>query len=117
MVQYLKPKAIPAKSALPREPVSAVVTGVIETIRSEGDAAVRRYSQKFDKWSPTSFKLSKADIENSISAVPEQTLKDIKEVRKSNSHTGKMYFLYELRSWELFKELKKVFYIMWGPGP
>jgi histidinol dehydrogenase len=83
MVQYLKSKAASAKSTSPQETVSAVVKRVIETIRSDGDSAVRRYSQKFDKWSPTSFKLSKADIENSISAVPGQTLKDIKEVQSN----------------------------------
>lgn len=55
--------------------------GVIETIRSKGDAAVRQYSEKFDKWSPPSFKLSKVDIENAIRAVPDQTIKDIKEVQ------------------------------------
>lgn len=83
MAHYLKAKAVPVNSASPQESVSATVKSVIENIRSEGDSAVRRYSQKFDNWSPTSFKLSKADIENIISAVPEQTLKDIKEVQSN----------------------------------
>jgi histidinol dehydrogenase len=83
MAQYLKTKAASAGSASPNESVSAVVKSVIETIRSEGDSAVRRYSEKFDKWSPGSFKLSKADIEKAISSVPKQTLKDIKEVQSN----------------------------------
>jgi histidinol dehydrogenase len=81
MLQYLKEKASSSVNNASQESVSAVVKGVIETIRSHGDAAVRQYSEKFDKWSPSSFKLSKTDIENAVSAVPEQTIKDIKEVQ------------------------------------
>jgi histidinol dehydrogenase len=81
MAHYLKEKAASIASNTSQGSVSGVVKGVIETIRSQGDAAVRQYSEKFDKWSPPSFKLSKADIENAIRAVPDQTLKDIKEVQ------------------------------------
>ncbi|KAF2158256.1 histidinol dehydrogenase [Myriangium duriaei CBS 260.36] len=63
--------------------VSTIVRGVIDDIRTNGDAAVRKYSEKFDKWSPQSFRLSDADIEAAIAAVPEQTIKDIKEVQKN----------------------------------
>ncbi|CAK7206111.1 hypothetical protein SEUCBS139899_008895 [Sporothrix eucalyptigena] len=79
---YLKkatPKASNAPSATTDVPT--VVRKVIEDIRKEGDAAVRKYSEKFDKWSPESFKLSKADIERIIASVPQQTIDDIKEVQ------------------------------------
>lgn len=81
MPRHLKTKSAAASSNTSQESVSGIVKGVIETIRSKGDAAVRQYSEKFDKWSPPSFKLSKSDIENAIRAVPEQTIKDIKEVQ------------------------------------
>ncbi|KIW16531.1 histidinol dehydrogenase [Exophiala spinifera] len=61
--------------------VPTIVSGVIEDIRTNGDAAVRKYSEKFDSWSPSSFKLSAAEIEAIIAQVPEQTIKDIKEVQ------------------------------------
>ncbi len=61
--------------------VSSIVKGVIDTIRSNGDSAVREYSEKFDKWTPKSFKLSKAEVDDIISKVPEQTIKDIEEVQ------------------------------------
>ncbi|KAL1894193.1 hypothetical protein Sste5346_005979 [Sporothrix stenoceras] len=79
---YLK-KATPTASKAPSTTtdVPTVVRGVIEDIRKEGDAAVRKYSEKFDKWSPESFKLSKADIERIIASVPQQTIDDIKEVQ------------------------------------
>jgi histidinol dehydrogenase len=82
MVRYLKTKTPSATgSNISQDAVSTVVKGVIDKIRSQGDVAVRQYSEKFDKWSPSSFKLSKEEIEKIISTVPEQTIKDIKEVQ------------------------------------
>ena len=63
--------------------VSEIVKGVIEDIRANGDKAVRSYSEKFDKWSPESFKLSDAQIQEAISKVPAQTVADIKEAQKN----------------------------------
>ncbi|KAK1767554.1 putative histidinol dehydrogenase protein [Phialemonium atrogriseum] len=61
--------------------VPSIVKEVIDSIRLEGDAAVRRYSEKFDRWSPGSFKLSKLEVEHAISQVPAQTIEDIKTVQ------------------------------------
>jgi histidinol dehydrogenase len=82
MPQYLK-KATgsSAGTAAAQESVTATVKAVINDIRSNGDSAVRQYSEKFDKWTPSSFKLSQAQIDEVIAGVPEQTLKDIKEVQ------------------------------------
>lgn len=63
--------------------VSGIVKGVIDSIRADGDKAVRSFSQKFDKWTPPSFKLSAAEIDTAIAACPEQTIKDIKEVQSN----------------------------------
>ncbi len=59
------------KKGVPRAPesdaaVRAVVAEILEAVRQEGDAAVRRYSEKLDRWSPASFKLSAADIEAAV---------------------------------------------------
>lgn len=81
---YLK-KATPtaAAGATPSAStdVPTIVRGVIDDIRAGGDSAVRRYSEKFDKWSPASFKLSQEEIERIVASVPQQTLNDIKEVQ------------------------------------
>lgn len=61
--------------------VPKIVRDVIDDIRTRGDEAVRAYSEKFDKWTPESFKLSNDDIERIISKVPQQTLDDIKTVQ------------------------------------
>lgn len=79
---YLKKGASPTQqSTSSPTDIPSIVKGVIDSIRAEGDAAVRRYSEKFDKWTPVSFKLSQAEIEDAISQVPEQIIADIKAVQ------------------------------------
>lgn len=62
---HLKTAPGPASTAngAPKLDVAAIVAGVIDNVRREGDAAVRRYSEKFDKWSPASFKLSVSGLD------------------------------------------------------
>ena len=47
----------------------AVVAEILGAVRQEGDAAVRRYSEKLDRWSPASFKLIAAEIEAAMAGV------------------------------------------------
>ena len=64
MLEYLKKAVLrPAESD---EAVRVVVAEILGAVRREGDAAVRRYSEKLDRWSPASFKLSAAEIEAAI---------------------------------------------------
>jgi sulfopropanediol 3-dehydrogenase len=58
--------------------VRQVVDGLIDEVRQGGDAAVRAISERLDKWSPPSFRLSPAEIEAIIALVPAQTIDDIK---------------------------------------
>jgi histidinol dehydrogenase len=84
MPQFLKTKekaSIPIGQTDPA--ISSTVSRVIDDIRAAGDAAVRSYSEKFDKWSPASFKLSATDIENIMKQVPPQIIADIVEVQKN----------------------------------
>jgi histidinol dehydrogenase len=81
-IKFLKSKKAPADSAS-KVDVSSIVRGVIDDVRANGDAAVRKFSEKFDKWSPASFKLSKDEIEASIAACSPQTIKDIEQVQRN----------------------------------
>ena len=75
MATYLKQTSLATGIvATPKLDVPTIVRGVIDDIRTQGDAAVRVYSEKFDKWSPPSFKLSPADIDAIILKVPRQTI-------------------------------------------
>ena len=66
MPTYLKrPTSVDKTIASPQE-VAATVRGVIADVRENGDAAVRLYSEKFDNWSPESFRLSQDQIEQIV---------------------------------------------------
>ena len=58
--------------------VRDTVEGILADIGARGDKAVRELSEKFDQWSPTSFRLSDEQIQSCIDSLPEQTLNDIK---------------------------------------
>ena len=61
--------------------VPETVRGVIADVRARGDAAVREYSERFDGWSPASFRLSAEEIAAIIAAVPAAVLADIEAVQ------------------------------------
>ena len=68
MAKYLK-KAIRRTD----EDVSAVhqtVREMLEKVRKEGKTAVRYYSEKFDNWSPNSFKISEDEITAARNSLP-----------------------------------------------
>jgi sulfopropanediol 3-dehydrogenase len=54
------------------------VEAILAEIAARGEAAVRECSEKFDKWSPASFRLSEREIEECISALPKQVVDDIR---------------------------------------
>lgn len=78
--RFLKSKQSPVPGSAQVD-VDSIVRSVIDDVRANGDAAVRKYSEKFDKWSPASFKLSQADVEASIAQCSAQTIEDIKKVQ------------------------------------
>jgi sulfopropanediol 3-dehydrogenase len=57
--------------------VRRTVEEILVTIGARGEAAVREYSEKFDKWSPASFRLTADEIEACVSALPRPTIADI----------------------------------------
>ncbi|MGZ9080048.1 MAG: histidinol dehydrogenase [Burkholderiales bacterium] len=58
--------------------IRETVEQILADVGARGDAAVRELSQKFDKWSPPSFRLSRDDITAIVRKVPEATISDIK---------------------------------------
>jgi sulfopropanediol 3-dehydrogenase len=57
--------------------VRATVEGILGDIAARGGAAVRDYSQKFDRWSPQRFRLTPGEIADCVSALPSRTIEDI----------------------------------------
>jgi sulfopropanediol 3-dehydrogenase len=78
MATYLKRRIDAAISDDLELKVRRTVEGIIADVKKRGDTAVRELSQKFDGWSPRSFKLSKTDIDAIMGRVPAHTLDDIR---------------------------------------
>ena len=62
--------------------VKATVEATLKDIETRGDDAVRELSEKFDKWSPKSFRLSDEEIQAAVGRLSEQTIDDIKFAQK-----------------------------------
>lgn len=58
--------------------VKATVENTLKDIETRGDAAVRELSEKFDSWSPESFRLSDEEVQATMARLPTQTIDDIK---------------------------------------
>lgn len=82
MIKYLKT----AKSAAERSDDDAKVRSAVEAtlkdIELRGDEAVRELSEKFDNYSPESFRLSDQDITSLINKVSSSDMDDIKFAQK-----------------------------------
>ncbi len=81
MLSYLKSAPPQAGDGVLRRGVRETVEGVIADVRERGDAAVREYSEKFDQWSPETFRLDDEQIQKIVATVPEQALADIVTVQ------------------------------------
>ena len=78
MAKYLKRGQDQSTVADNDAKVRATVEGILADIGKRGDAAVRELSERFDSWSPETFRLSEADIEAALSKVSKQDLDDIR---------------------------------------
>ncbi|AOW90772.1 histidinol dehydrogenase [Streptomyces olivaceus] len=65
-----------------RADVTERVRAILDDVRAHGDDAVRRYSEKFDDWSPDSFRLAPDEIRRIVSRVPDTVLDDIRFVQQ-----------------------------------
>ncbi|KLI96944.1 histidinol dehydrogenase [Streptomyces sp. KE1] len=82
MPRFLKSPVPAAQVTAARADVADRVRAILDDIRERGDEAVRQYSEKFDNWSPDSFRLSAGEIERIVAGVPETVLDDIRFVQQ-----------------------------------
>ena len=78
MTRYLKQGVSPEQAVQNSSKVQDAVEGILADIEARGDVAVRALSEKFDNWSPQSFRLSEAQVQACIDSLPEATLSDIR---------------------------------------
>jgi sulfopropanediol 3-dehydrogenase len=77
-INYLKKGKTDAAKAIDDAQVSEIVKNTLKAIEERGDKAVKEFAKKFDNYTPESFKLSQAEIDNLINQVSKQDLEDIK---------------------------------------
>jgi sulfopropanediol 3-dehydrogenase len=78
MPKYLK-RGLPQDQVAEADAkVRATVEEILATVETRGDAAVREFSERFDKWSPASFRLSEQEIESALCQLNKRQLDDIK---------------------------------------
>ncbi len=81
-IKYLKKGIAEKERSAENDKVKNIVEETLKNIEQQGDPYIRELSEKFDKYSPTSFKLSDSDIQNLISEVSEDDIDDIKFAQK-----------------------------------
>jgi sulfopropanediol 3-dehydrogenase len=86
MIKVIKAGASAEKLAHQDLAVRQVVESVLADIQRRGDAAVREYSEKFDRWSPSSFRVSSQDIRSCYDGLSEQVLDDIRFAQAQVRH-------------------------------
>ena len=77
-VEYLKRGKPDAERAEDDVKTKTVVEATLKDIELRGDEAVRDLSAKFDNYTPASFKLSQAEIDDLIASLSDRELADIK---------------------------------------
>jgi len=78
MIRHLKSGQSAEAKAESSAQVRSTVEAILADIAARGEAAVREYSEKFDKWSPPYFKLSEGEIAECVRALPSGVIDDIK---------------------------------------
>src|SRR5690349_15254623 len=77
MIRPLKIGQPAAAKAEDNLQVRKTVEAILADIADRGDPAVREYSEKFDNWSPPSFRLSPSEIDQCVRSLPAQVIDDI----------------------------------------
>lgn len=78
MIEHLKKGKQEEEKKEFLQQVKSTVENIIEDIETNGDSAVSKYSETFDKWNPKSFKLSKEEIAECYQQVEDSVIEDIK---------------------------------------
>jgi len=77
-ITHLKRGKPEAERSVEDSKVRGTVEDILKDIEARGDAAVRELSEKFDKYSPPSFKLSPGEIDALMNKVAPRDMEDIK---------------------------------------
>ena len=77
MAEYLKRSLDQSTKDEADRAVRQTVEGILEDVAARGETAVRELSEKFDGWSPESFRLDREQIDRLIHEIGSETVADI----------------------------------------
>jgi sulfopropanediol 3-dehydrogenase len=83
MVKVLKAGRSKEEISANDSKVSQIVAEALKDVEARGDQAVRQLSDKFDNWSPETFRLTEAQVNEIVSKVPTHVIEDIKFAQKN----------------------------------
>ena len=86
MARYLKKGMPPDEIADRDDQVRQTVEQILRDVDTRGDAALREYSERFDQWSPESFRLSADEIASCYEELSDQVIDDIKFAQEQIRH-------------------------------
>jgi sulfopropanediol 3-dehydrogenase len=78
MPRHIKTAALAGQQEEADARIRGTVESIITDVARRGDEAVRDLSERFDKWSPPTFRLSDDEIAGLVATVAPQTIDDIK---------------------------------------
>ena len=81
-VEFIKKSLNEKQRAEENNKVKAVVENTLKEIELKGDSYVRELSEKFDKYSPSSFRLSEDEISKLVDEVSDNDKEDIRFAQK-----------------------------------
>jgi len=76
-------KKLVTRPEIKKSALDSIVYTIIQTVKAEGDRALKRYSREFDGMSAEEFRVSDEEIRSAIKTVPDKLKKAI-ELAKSN---------------------------------
>src|SRR5438309_10355228 len=86
MSRHIKRAALAGRQDEADAKIRNTVESIIADVARRGDAAVRDMSERFDNWSPPSFRLCEHEIAALVATVAPQTIGDIKFAQAQIRH-------------------------------
>jgi sulfopropanediol 3-dehydrogenase len=77
-MRYLKSARDGSADEVRDAEIKSTVESILSDIEQRGDAAVRELSAKFDRYAPSAFRLSAAEIQDCVAQVSDDDLRDIR---------------------------------------
>jgi sulfopropanediol 3-dehydrogenase len=90
MIRHLKIGQTTQVKAEASAQVRATVEAILADVSARGERAVREYSEKFDQWSPPTFRLSESEIADCVRALPGRVIEDIRFAQTQIRHFAQL---------------------------